>query len=66
MAISTASIALIMKKRKICGQTGGHTFGRGYPTITGKFTEEMTTRDRKNLVKMLSERDKPKQPTGPK
>lgn len=65
MAISSESLRLIQRKRRICGQTGGHTFGRGYPTITGKFTDEMTVRDRQKLSKALSKGAKPKIPKGP-
>jgi hypothetical protein len=57
MAISTNSIALIMRKRQLLGQTGGHTFGRGYPTITGKFTDEMTARDKKKPSDTLARAD---------
>jgi len=60
MAISSKSLMLIQRKRKICGQTGGHTFGRGYPTITGKFTDEMSPRDKKKLSNALARGDKPK------
>lgn len=61
MAISSESLRLIQRKRKICGQTGGHEFGKGYPTIIGKYTEDMTVRDREKLRKTLAN-DKPKTP----
>ena len=64
--MNARDIALTLKKRRMLGQTGGYTRGRGYPTITGKFSDEMTDRDRKDLSEALSKRDNPKTPKGSK